>query len=90
MISVNILTGIYEYDSNGTGNGNVTKDGRNGMTLSYNYLNLPITANKAGASLSYTYNSAGEKLTKNYNGSLRQYVRGIEYKPGGTIELIHT
>ena len=83
--SVDNVTGAYGYDVNG----NANIDGRNGMTLTYNYLNLPITANKAGASLAYTYSAAGEKLTKNYNGNLKQYVGGIEYN-GNVIDVIHT
>lgn len=83
--SVNGVTGAYAYDANG----NATTDGRNGMTLTYNYLNLPVSANKADTSLIYTYNAAGQKPTKNYNGGLRNYINGIEYN-GSVIDIIHT
>ena len=79
------VTDTYGCDANG----NATTDGRNGMSLSYSYLNIPITANKPGTSLAYTYNSAGQKLAKNYNGSIRNYINGIEYN-GNTIDVIHT
>ncbi|RZJ76955.1 MAG: RHS repeat protein [Flavobacterium sp.] len=85
LISVDNVAGTFGYDANG----NASTDGRNGMTLTYNYLNLPATANRTGASLAYTYNAAGEKLTKNFNGSLRHYADGIEYN-GNVIELIRT
>ncbi|WP_165825363.1 RHS repeat domain-containing protein [Pedobacter yonginense] len=75
----------YQYDANG----NATLDGRNGMALTYNYLNLPATANKAGVLVAYTYDASGKKLTKNSNGAIRQYVDGIEYN-GNTIDIIHT
>ncbi|WP_443946652.1 hypothetical protein ACJVDH_05990 [Pedobacter sp. AW1-32] len=45
--SVTDLTGVYGYNANG----NATTDGRNGMALIYNYLNLPATASKTGTSL---------------------------------------
>jgi len=84
--SVNNITGLYAYDTNG----NATTDGRNGMGLTYNYLNLPATAGKSGAALAYTYDATGQKLAKTFNGSVRNYVNGIEYKPDGTIDIIHT
>jgi RHS repeat-associated protein len=60
------------------------------MGLTYNYLNLPATASKSGAALAYTYNAVGQKLAKTFNGNVRNYVDGIEYKPDGTIDIIHT
>ncbi|NMN37178.1 DUF6443 domain-containing protein [Pedobacter sp. SG918] len=79
----------YEYDANG----NVIKDGLSGVSLSYNYFNLPATAIRTTGTpvnLSYTYDASGNKLAKNSNGSVRNYVDGIEYKPDGTIDIIHT
>src|SRR5690606_11363652 len=40
LSSINNVTGTYNYDANG----NATTDGRNGMALTYNHLNLPKTA----------------------------------------------
>ncbi|WP_168187460.1 DUF6443 domain-containing protein [Pedobacter sp. G11] len=78
------FTNGYDYDENG----NARTDGRNGMVLTYNRLNLPATANKAGMSLTYTYDANGVKLQKNANGVVRNYVDGIEYKPDGSIDFI--
>ena len=87
------LTGTYTYDANG----NATKD-RTGMTFRYNHLNLPKTATKSGASVTYLYDALGTKLRKTATvGSTttqRDYVGGIEYSKVGTgassIEMIHT
>lgn len=79
----------YAYDANG----NVTSDGMNGMSLSYNSLNLPILASKTGVSVSYQYDAEGNKLSKmsvnNNITSIRNYIQGIEYN-GTTIDVIHT
>ncbi|WP_443946647.1 DUF6443 domain-containing protein [Pedobacter sp. AW1-32] len=87
--SVTDLTGAYAYDANG----NATTDGRNGMVLTYNYLNLPATANKTNTSLVYTYDAAGQKLKKTaiVDGitAVRDYVAGIEYN-NNIIDIIHT
>ncbi|TCC96384.1 DUF6443 domain-containing protein [Pedobacter psychroterrae] len=83
------VTNSYFYD----GNGNATTDGRNGTTLSYNYLNLLATVTKATPALSitYTYDANGRKLKKvnNTTATTRQYIDGIEYN-GSTIDFIHT
>jgi len=81
------LTGDYIYD----GNGNATKD-RTGMIFSYNYLNLPQSANKTGTSVTYLYDARGTKLQKKSTvGTInesRDYIDGIEYK-GTNIDIIH-
>jgi len=79
----------YEYDANG----NTTKDGLNGISLTYNYLNLPATAVRTTGTpvnLSYIYDATGNKLAKSSNGLVRNYVDGVEYRPDGTIVIIHT
>ncbi|KIA95235.1 hypothetical protein OC25_07950 [Pedobacter kyungheensis] len=80
----------YEYDANG----NAKKDGLSGVSLTYNYLNLPATATRTTGTtvnLAYTYDATGKKLARNSNGSVRNYIDGIEYKPdGATIDIIHT
>ncbi|TCD05837.1 RHS repeat-associated core domain-containing protein [Pedobacter frigidisoli] len=81
----NVTTQDYGYDANGS----ATTDGRNGMTIIYNMLNLPSTATKFGVSVAYTYDATGTKLTKNSNGNIRRYISGIEYS-GNNIEIIHT
>lgn len=77
-----LTTVLYQYDDNG----NVKRDGRNGKTIAYNYLNLPETVS---GGLSYLYDAAGRKLRKNNNGVTRDYVSGIEYS-GTSIETIRT
>jgi len=85
-----LTTQDYEYDANG----NAIKDGLNGISLTYNYLNLPATAvrtTSTAVNLSYTYDATGNKLAKNSSSTVRNYVNGIEYKPDGTtIDIIHT
>jgi RHS repeat-associated protein len=87
-----LATGNYSYDVNG----NATKDGRTGVVLTYNLLNLPVTAKRTTpapiVNLAYTYNAAGSKLRKVSTGALastRHYVDGIEYD-GNTIDVIQT
>ena len=85
-----LTTQDYEYDANG----NATKDGLSGISLTYNYLNLPATAVRTtgtAVNLSYTYDATGKKLTRNGSGTVRNYIDGVEYKPDGTtIDIIHT
>jgi RHS repeat-associated protein len=81
-----LSTGNYFYDANG----NATTDGRNGVNLSCNYLNLPVSATKAGLSLAYTYDAMGRKLRKVSNTTgTTDYVGGIQYT-NGTIDFIQT
>lgn len=76
----------YTYDNNGS----AVKDGRTGVTLIYNLLNLPATATKTGLNLAYTYDATGNKLMKVSNGDARYYVDGIEYDNNNNIEIIRT
>ncbi|WP_367331362.1 DUF6443 domain-containing protein [Sphingobacterium multivorum] len=82
------LTGSFTYDLNG----NATKD-RTGMTLSYNYLNLPKTVIGTGKSIAYTYDASGAKLNrKSIVGGIineQDYIGGIEYsKASGANPVI--
>jgi RHS repeat-associated protein len=80
------LTNLYEYD----GNGNAKKDGRNGMKLTYNHLNLPITAGTGtNPSVFYTYDATGAKLKKVSPAGTVDYMDGIQYT-NGAIEFIQT
>jgi RHS repeat-associated protein len=85
QVTGGLATGLYTYD----GNGNAKVDGRTGVTLTYNQLNLPATASKLGLTMAYTYNATGTKLRKISNGAIRDYVSGIEYD-GTNIDIIHT
>lgn len=82
-----LTTGLYDYDLNG----NATTDGRNGVTIGYNVLNLPSTVIKPEAlSMSYTYDATGNKLKKiSSSEATSDYVDGIQYT-GGAIEFITT
>ncbi len=82
------LTGLYAYDANG----NATTDGRNGVTLSYNHLSLPVTASKSGLNLAYTYDATGAKLRKvstQGTTTTTDYVDGIQYT-NNVIDFIQT
>ncbi|GGH31459.1 RHS repeat-associated core domain-containing protein [Sphingobacterium alkalisoli] len=87
------MTGSYTYDANGN-----AKTDRTGMAFTYNHLNLPKTATKTGASVSYLYDAAGSKLRRiaTIGGSTtqRDYVAGIEYSKLGSaassLEMVHT
>lgn len=82
-----LTTAAYGYD----GNGNATTDGRTGVTLTYNYLNLPQTAIKSGLNLAYTYDATGNKLKKlnSTTSTTTDYVGGIQYT-NGVIDFIQT
>lgn len=85
QVSGGITTGAYSYNQNGS----AVVDGHNGVSLTYNVLNLPATATKSGLNLVYTYSATGKKLRKQSNGVTRDYVNGIEYN-GNVIDLIYT
>lgn len=76
-------TSSYQYDVNG----NTTVDGRNGQTISYNFLNLPSAVE--GLNLSYVYDAKGNKLKKISKGIVTDYIDGIQYSKGA-IEFIQT
>ncbi|NQX43439.1 RHS repeat-associated core domain-containing protein [Pedobacter steynii] len=86
-ISGLLATGVYAYDENG----NTITDGRNAATISYNYLNLPQTVTKGTLNVTYTYDAKGNKLRKQSNtGEITDYINGIQYKNGETIDFIIT
>jgi RHS repeat-associated protein len=79
----------YYYDANG----NMTKNGRNLDSLTYNALNLPKSVTRAGQTVDYLYAMDGTKLRKirSMNGVIdtTHYVDGIHYN-GNNIEFIQT
>jgi RHS repeat-associated protein len=81
------VNGSFGYDVNG----NQISDGAKGVTLAYNYLNLPQTITKASTSevMTNTWLASGVKLKKVTGGLTRDYVGGIEYN-NGSIEFIQT
>lgn len=86
-ISGTLSTGSYVYDENG----NAITDGRTGVTLTYNHLNLPATAISSGLNLAYTYDATGQKLKKvnSTTATTTDYAGGIQYT-NGAIEFIQT
>ncbi len=59
----------YLYDADG----NMTFDGRRGLTITYNTLNLPEEIVAGDQKISYIYSASGEKLACDANGSLTYY-----------------
>ncbi|HWK02410.1 MAG TPA: DUF6443 domain-containing protein [Puia sp.] len=77
----------YTYD----GNGNLVVDKNKGMTISYNYLNLPYRVNMAGkGTILYSYNTAGERLQKQTVDSLSRHATMIRYAAGLTYQQTDT
>lgn len=79
------LNGSYTYDVNG----NALTD-RNGLTYTYNHLNLPTMATKTGTTISYTYDAQGRKLRSQgalNPGQVQDYLQGIEYADGILIRI---
>jgi hypothetical protein len=72
----------YTYD----GNGNLITDLNKGLTISYNYLNLPQSVNNASQSktITYIYDATGKKLAKSFGQPVHYYMDGIEYD-GATL-----
>jgi RHS repeat-associated protein len=82
-------TAQYGYDANG----NMTTDPYKGMSITYNFLNLPtrftFTGNKI---IDVIYDGGGRKLRKTVtdNGTVQyvqNYVGGIEYRTNSTVSL---
>ena len=80
----------YQYDDNG----NMIRDNNKGISITYNYLNLPTLITFDGnENIAILYDAAGVKLTKTStdasgNSSTKDYVGGIEYA-NGTLEAIY-
>ncbi|CAM4114667.1 RHS repeat-associated core domain-containing protein [Pedobacter westerhofensis] len=85
QVTGTLSTGTYAYDANG----NVISDGRTGVSLNYNYLNLPQIISKQGLAINYVYDAEGTKLRKVSNAVATDYVGGIQYT-NGTIDFIQT
>lgn len=82
-------TAQYGYDANG----NMTTDPYKGMSITYNFMNLPtrftFTGNKI---IDVIYDGGGRKLRKTVtdNGTVQyvqNYVGGIEYRTNSTVSL---
>jgi RHS repeat-associated protein len=82
FVDGNLSNDDYSYDASG----NLTSDLNKGLTIDYNYLNLPKTVSSAaqGKSIGYTYDATGKKLKKTFDSSDHYYFDGIEYD-GSTL-----
>ncbi len=84
VVEGNTSTHEYLYDVNG----NMVEDKNKGITVVYNYLNLPIQVNFGpNDRIDWTYTATGAKLQKKVytNGNLtltQDYVSGFVYKNG--------
>ncbi|OJV19830.1 MAG: hypothetical protein BGO30_00735 [Bacteroidetes bacterium 41-46] len=80
-------TYTYAHDSNG----NVTTDGIRGMTIIYNYLNLPKSVIKGADNLEFIYDATGVRLATKQNGTTQNYYTGaVVYKSDKTPDYILT
>jgi len=76
----------FEYDANG----NLAKDGLNGLEFSYNCLNLMQTAKTASGALKaqFTHSPDGEKLSARVGANGFEYLSSLIYTyRGGTLSL---
>lgn len=74
-------SGSYGYDDNG----NLISDPYKGLTIKYNYLNLPEEIKKGSDVIKIIYDAAGRKLQQEFipaegEGVLLDYISGIEYR----------
>ncbi len=91
VVESHTSTHEYLYDVNG----NMVEDKNKGITVVYNYLNLPIQVNFGpNDRIDWTYTATGAKLQKKVytNGSLtltQDYVSGFVYK-NGSLDFFST
>ncbi|MCB0606356.1 MAG: RHS repeat-associated core domain-containing protein [Lewinella sp.] len=65
----------YVYDQNG----NLTTDPYKGLTIQYNFLNLPKLITKGGSNITIRYDVTGRKWSQAGPEGIREYIGGIEY-----------
>ena len=77
---------FFDYDVDG----NMISDGRRGLTITYNKLNLPEEVIAGDQKVSYIYNASGQKLACNANGSLTYYRSVMVYgNDGKLLYMLH-
>ncbi len=74
----------YVYDNSG----NLIQDPHKGLSIQYNFLNLPQRVQKVNINLDFTYDATGRKWQKKSSAGNRYYLNGIEYF-NGKVESIH-
>ena len=63
FVDGNIATNDYVYDLNG----NLTEDKNKGITITYNFLNLPVTITFSdNSSITYEYDASGSRLNQKF------------------------
>lgn len=75
-----------------TSRSNTSFPANNLSSITYNQLNLLVTLNANGLSVTYTYDATGEKIKKTVSGSVtvnNEYIDGIHYE-GGTLKFVNT
>jgi len=80
------ISGTFTYD----GNGNMTSDSRKGVTITYNYLDLPDTVKQGNSELIFTYDAEGNKLYKQLISSgtvvsQRHYIGDVELTASSSV-----
>jgi RHS repeat-associated protein len=75
----------YAYDANG----NMSYDGRKGISVAYNVLSLPQKISKGSQSISYIYSADGKKLAMGYGSSVIYYRGGMIYHGNALDKIIH-
>jgi RHS repeat-associated protein len=80
------ISATFSYD----GNGNMITDTYKGITIHYNYLDLPDTISKGSSKLVFTYDAAGNKLYKQLlvGGTVtsqRHYIEDLELVAGNSV-----
>ncbi len=65
----------YVYDQNG----NLITDPYKGLTIQYNFLNLPKQITKGGSSITIRYDVTGRKWSQTGPEGIREYVGAINY-----------
>ena len=72
----------FEYDANG----NLTKDGRNGLEIQYNCLNLPQRVSRGGDQLAlfYYWADGSKARVVDSAGVARHYIGSLTYRESGS------
>ena len=76
----------FEYDANG----NLTKDGRNGLEIQYNCLNLPQRVSRGGDQLAlfYYWADGSKARVVDSAGVARHYIGSLTYRQEGNGNLV--
>ena len=73
----------YTYDASGR----LKTDSYKGITVDYNYMDLPVTVTKGSEKLEYTYLADGTRVKRKSGSNERHYIHGFEYE-GNTLRFV--